>query len=78
MSAVGTNRRVSMPIGDPARRDVADVAFAGQEPLDLRLVDVEAHRAEAGLDEGLDQRHADIAQADHADFGRLGVDGITQ
>ena len=48
-----------------------DVAAAGQKLIDLGLIDVESHGAESGRDKGPDQRQADIAQSDDADFGRL-------
>ena len=46
-----------------------DVAFAGQQPIDLGLVDVETHRAKAGRHKGADQRQADVAQANDAHDG---------
>ncbi len=53
---------------DPARGDVADVALAPVELLDLRGVDVESHHLVAGIAEGDGQRQPDIAEADDADL----------
>ena len=50
-----------------------DVAATGQELLDLGLIDVESHGAEAGRDKGPDQRQTDIAQANDTDFSGLAL-----
>ena len=69
----GHEAAVGDVLGDPLRGDVLDVAAAGQELIDLGLIDVESHGAETGGDEGPDQRQADIAQSDDADFGRFAL-----
>ena len=51
------------------RRNVLDVALPGIQLLDLGRVDVEAQRLQAGGDERVDQRQADVPQADDADDG---------
>jgi hypothetical protein len=56
-------------LGDAFGGHRADVAAALAERLDLRRVDVEADRAEAGLGEAAHERQAHVAQADHAHGG---------
>ena len=48
-----------------------DVAFAGQELIDLGLVDVEAKGAKTAGDERPHQRKSDVSEPDNADFGRF-------
>ncbi len=57
---------------------MSDVAFAGQQAIDLLLVDVEAHCVKPGLDESLNQRDSHVAQSDHADFRRFLVNRFFQ
>src|SRR5581483_5783020 len=56
--------------------DRLDVGFALPKLLDLGGVDVEAHDPEALLGEEAHEGKADVAQADHADHGLLGLDEL--
>ena len=62
----GHKALVGHVFGYPLGRNVLDVAAAGQELIDLVLINVEAHRLHAAGNEGPDQRQADVAQADDA------------
>ena len=53
--------------GESGRRDVADVALARIQHLDLGGIDIEARHPESLVRDGLGQRQADIAEADDAD-----------
>ena len=56
------------------RRDVADVALAAPELLDLDRVDVEAEDRESACRERARQWQADVPEADDADDGLMFLD----
>ena len=54
---------------------VAQAASAIRERRpDAALIDVEAHDGQAALVQGMRERQTDVAEADHADDGAVGVD----
>ena len=67
MSARGAESARFEPAGDFLGRNVGDVRLAAVELLDLCRVDIEPDCVEAGPDVGIQQRQADVAEADHAD-----------
>ena len=52
--------------------------MAGQQPIDLPLINIKPHRAEAGGHERADQRQADVTQPYNADHGRLVLNSLQE
>ena len=66
------------PTGDDVGGNVFDVTLTDRECVDFGLIDVEAEAAESSRGECVDQRQADVPQADHTDDGRLPGDFLFQ
>ena len=62
----------------PGAVEVAEVALAAPQPLDLGRVGVEAEHREAGLGEPQGEGEADVAQPHHPDPRRAGVDRFAE
>ncbi len=60
--------------GDPGTLDMLDIALAGLERVDLRIVEVEGEHRATRLAECNRERQADIAHPDHADLRSAAFD----